>query len=639
MKKTIKIFFAVFMSVLIICFSCVTAFADTSVDDNTQRPYDKDFFNTVIQSYNINDLTLSFLPLDDYFVTFNINDGGYFMFIPTAGKHFVLHQFKYSDYANNSEFLKSIDDYSITDDDILIAECVYNDGVSYCVRTSFNIYHYQLLSDFKLRVEPVTVSGGHSTFAISVSSPTPDYANQVPHLFFNCAKVYELLNYKNFVTYNQSVITMEHNKHTYSTDYISSLFVYLAQIIPCYIGAVYDSSLEYILESNGKTCDDTIIDKYKYQIYYSLNNDLRMVFLNNAYQPEYKKDKFQGTNSDDAYKYKFHYNKTSDCIVYYPTFKMYLSYDDWYKFQPEDKTFKWWWEEDTKDFTLISDWKYSNGNYIGTRVATNWEKLNQLGESADFIAISSFITDKDKLLNNGWKDGRPSDTNYPYCIEVDYNGKAGLFIYSNSKPKVSKVDIISDTHKQFNIYMIGMYGYVYNAINNCYINYDFTIKDGQKNFVQQYLFKYFSYELHCLDSDLNLTLYENYKGSVTDYKGTRVFFNWDITQDLKLSADDLQKIQNNCKEDIGAFTDSNGNHHGGNLNNYSDEDKNKFNESGSNSDSTTDNNFDFSFNGIMNYCDSFFSFIQSAFSVFPASIWVLISLSIAMLVFLRVLGR
>lgn len=106
-----------------------------------------------------------------------------------------------------------------------------------------------------------------------------------------------------------------------------------------------------------------------------------------------------------------------------------------------------------------------------------------------------------------------------------------------------------------------------------------------------------------------------------------------------MSADDLQKLQNNCKEDIGAFTDSNGNHHGGNLNNYSDEDKNKFNESGSNSDSTTDNNFDFSFNGIMNYCDSFFSFIQSAFSVFPASIWLLISLSIAMLVFLRVLGR
>lgn len=370
-----------------------------------------------------------------------------------------------------------------------------------------------------------------------------------------------------------------------------------------------------------------------------VGSDLRMVFLNNAYQPEYKKDKFKGTNSDDAYKYKFHYAKTSDCIVYYPTFQMYLSYDDWYKFQPEDRTFKWWWEEDTKDFTLISDWKYSNGTYTGTRVATNWEKLNQLGESADFTAISSFITDKDKLLNNGWKDGRPSDTNYPYCIEVDYNGKAGLFIYSNSKPKVSNVDIISDTHKQFNIYMIGMYGYVYNAINNCYINYDFTIKDGQKNFIQQYLFKYFSYELHCLDDDLNLTLFENYKGSDTDYKGTRVFFNWDITQDLKLSSDDLQKIQNNCKEDIGAFTDSNGNQHGGNLNNYSDEDKNKFNESGSNSDSTTDNNFDFSFDGIMNYCDSFFSFMQSAFSVFPASIWLLISLSIAMLVFLRVLGR
>lgn len=624
MKKTIKIIFAVFMSVLIICFSCVSALADTSVDSGT---ISLAYFQKLIKDNNFSlDCSLAELPVDDYLVvadydTYYSQDYISFNFISRSAKKYV--------YLDN---INSFDDFkkSVTADNNTIYLCRTSKDV-FSVWFTFDYYTLTLSNSSKFVHHNVSETINKIASVILYSSNDINY---IENMFVNEKSLFNKISEKTTV---YTLIDLVRNKRT--LDYCSSLFAYCTQLVPGYTGAVYDSSLENILSQNGKTCDDSIIDKYKYQIYYSLNNDLRMVFLNNAYQPEYKKEKFEGVNSDEAYKYKFHYNKTSDCIVYYPTFKMYLSYDDWYKFQPQDNTFKWWWEKDTKDFTLISDWKYSNGTYIGTRVATNWEKLNQLGESADFTAISSFITDKDKLLNNGWKDGRPADTNYPYCIEVDYNGKAGLFIYSNSKPKVSKVDIISDTHKQFNIYMIGMYGYVYNAINNCYINYDFTIKDGQKNFVQQYLFKYFSYELHCLDSDLNLTLYENYKGSDTDYKGTRVFFNWDITQDLKLSADDLKKIQNNCKEDIGAFTDSNGNQHGGNLNNYSDEDKNKFNESGSNSDSTTDNNFDFSFDGIMNYCDSFFSFIQSAFSVFPASIWVLISLSIAMLVFLRVLGR
>lgn len=624
MKKTIKIFFAVFMSVLIICFSCVSALADTSVDSGT---ISLAYFQKLIKDNNFSlDCSLAELPVDDYLVvadydTYYSQDYISFNFISRSAKKYV--------YLDN---INSFDDFkkSVTADNNTIYLCRTSKDV-FIVWFTFDYYTLTLSNSSKFVHRNVSETINKIASVILYSSNDINY---IENMFVNEKSLFNKISEKTTV---YTLIDLVRNKRT--LDYCSSLFAYCTQLVPGYQGAVYDSSLENILSQNGKTCDDSIIDKYKYQIYYSLNNDLRMVFLNNAYQPEYKKEKFEGVNSDEAYKYKFHYNKTSDCIVYYPTFKMYLSYDDWYKFQPADNGFKWWWEKDTKDFTLISDWKYSNGTYAGTRVATNWEKLNQLGESADFTAISSFITDKDKLLNNGWKAGRPSDTNYPFCIEVDYNGKAGLFIYSNSKPKVSKVDIISDTHKQFNIYMVGMYGYVYNAINNCYINYDFTIKDGQKNFVQQYLFKYFSYNLHCLDSDLNLTLYENYKGSDTDYKGTRVFFNWDITQDLKLSADDLQKLQNNCKEDIGAFTDSNGNQHGGNLNNYSDEDKNKFNESGSNSDSTTDNNFDFSFDGIMNYCDSFFSFIQSAFSVFPASIWLLISLSIAMLVFLRVLGR
>lgn len=615
------------MSALIICFSCLTAFADTTVD-NSYLTTDWLKKNVLICS----GFTLENLPIDDYLVLalkthsdFLNADSVRLIFIPKSARNFV-----------NLGNRDSVYDGEMSNNCIYYYHTGSNDNNSY-LHIQFTGVSYTCVKNPDGSLTPFTSVYNNNGGKFSKYAVSKDSMSTTEYFVCNNSDIVD------FVV-QQSGFQLAHLNMTtskVSTIYNRNLFKQVTELYSGYKGAVYDNSLEEIFKNNGKTADDTIVDKYKYQIYYSLNNDLRMVFLNNAYQPEYKKDKYIGSNSDEAYKYKFHYNKTSDCIVYYPTFNMYLTYDDWYKFQPEDDTFKWWWEKDTKDFTLISDWKYSNGTYTGTRVATNWEKLNQLGESADFTSISSFITDKDKLLDNGWKDGRPSDTSYPYCIEVDYNGTPGLYIYSNSKPKISKINILSDTHKEFEIYMIGMYGYVYNAINDCYINYDFTIKDGQKNFVQQYLFKYFSYELHCLDSKLNLTLFENYKGSATDYKGTRVFFNWDITQDKRIgmSDDDMRKLEDNCKEDIGAFTDSNGNKHGGDLNNYSDEDKNKYNESGSNSNSTTDNNFDFSFNGIMDFCDGFFRFIQSAFSVFPSSIWVLISLSIAMLIVLRVLGR
>ena len=443
------------MSVLIICFSCVSVFADTSVDTET---INLAYFQKLIKDNNFSlDCSLAELPVDDYLVvaeynTYYTDDYLYFNFIPRSGKKYAYVE----DIVNTANDLKKV----VTVDNDTIYLCKNSQGRLY-LYFSFDYYTLRLSNNSVLKHYSVSdamygMFGFYMYFGSDIKY-TDNYFVNEKSLFDKISEVttvYPLLNITDKAT----------------LDYCSSLFAYCTKLVPGYKGAVYDSSLENILSQNGKTCDDSIIDKYKYQIYYSLNNDLRMVFLNNAYQPQYKKDKFQGTNSDDAYKYKFHYNKTSDCIVYYPTFKMYLPYDDWYKFQPEDNSFHWWWEKDTKDFTLISDWKYSNGTYTGTRVATNWEKLNQLGESADFTAISSFITDKDKLLKNGWKDGRPSDTNYPFCIEVDYNGKPGLFIYSNSKPKVSKVDIITNTHKQFKIYMVGMYGYVYNAINNCYIN-------------------------------------------------------------------------------------------------------------------------------------------------------------------------
>lgn len=622
------------MTFSLLLFSSVTAFADTTVDTPN---YTKEYFSNIHNDYNFSfdDNILSSLPPDDYLVIYNLS--GYYLSGEQLNIYFVPRSLKKYAFIPNINSISELIRYVNNNKNDNLIYIGYNSNSAFLCITS-DIYKISVQKGQTATFSSFNSLDGYIWQLYYNQSSTISY---IYDTFINDSVLFN--NLSDLIGYKSKEILTSPDTFYRTLTNVDSLFSTIVQLIPGYTGGIYDSTLEHIIEKNGKPCDDTIIDSYKYQIYYSLNNDLRYVFLNNAYQPKYTKDKIQGTNSEIAYKYKFTYQKSSDCIVYFPTFQMYLPYDDWYSFQPKDNDFKWFWEDqtDNKSFNLFSDWTYENGNYIGSRVSLSWEQNNQLGENADFISLSQFITDKDKLLNNGWIEGRPSDTSYPYCIEVDYNGQVGLFIYSNSKPTISKIDIQSDNYKKFEIYMVGMYGYVYNAINDVYINYDFTIKDGQKNIVQQYLFKYFSYQLHCLDNDLNLTLYENYKGTDTDYKGTRVFFNWDITQDKRIGVSDeqMQKLEENCKEDIGGFLDENGNNHGGNLNNYTDEDKNKFNESGSNSSNTIDNSFDFTFDGIINYCDEFFRFIESVFGLFPSFIWVLVGASIAVLIALRVIGR
>ena len=51
----------------------------------------------------------------------------------------------------------------------------------------------------------------------------------------------------------------------------------------------------------------------------------------------------------------------------------YLTYDDWYNNKSEPNDFRWFWEEDKKSFSLISDWTVTfndtgKPSYSGTRV-------------------------------------------------------------------------------------------------------------------------------------------------------------------------------------------------------------------------------------------------------------------------------
>lgn len=256
MKKTIKIIFAVFMSVLIICFSCVPAFADTSVDSGT---ISLAYFQKLIKDNNFSlDCSLAKLPVDDYLVvaeysTYYTDNYLYFNFIPRSGKRYV--------YLNN---INSYNDFknAVTADNDTIYLCQNSKGYLTLFFTS-DFYTLRLSNVSSLRYYPVA-DAMYKTNSLYLY-----FGSDIKHIDNTFVNEKSLFDKISEVTTVYSLIDPVRNKAT--LDYCSSLFAYCTQLVSGYSGAVYDSSLENILSQNGKTCDDSIIDKYKYQIYYSLN--------------------------------------------------------------------------------------------------------------------------------------------------------------------------------------------------------------------------------------------------------------------------------------------------------------------------------------------------------------------------------
>lgn len=125
------------------------------------------------------------------------------------------------------------------------------------------------------------------------------------------------------------------------------------------------------------------------------------------------------------------------------------------------------------------------------------------------------------------------------------------------------------------------------------------------------------------DDSCLLHLYDNYKGDDEHFVGTKVFFNWDVTSntfDTNLkNQPDFDYTKTLLKG--GSYKDENGHIHGGDLKQYDDEDLNKWNTNGkddnSNKDTSNSSDFDFSFEGITEYCKDFWNFMQSALAIFP----------------------
>lgn len=622
------------MSVLIICFSCVSSFADTTVDSSSVT---LSYFQKLIKDNKFSlDCSLSDLPADDYLVfadynTYYTDHYLYFNFIPKSGKKYV--------YLDN---INSVDDFkkaAVTVDNNTIYICRNSKGYCY-LYFSFDYYTLKLSKTSSLVHNTLSHSTINNIFNVFLYS-----SNDIKYINNNFVNDKSLFDKISEITtvYPISNIT---NKRTLS--YCSSLFLYCTQLVPGYQGHIVDTSFEGVLSKFGKDCDNSILKQYKYQVTYLKNNDIVMMFLNNNKAPAYEVSDYAG-QYDYSKKYKFTYANSYDAVIYFPQYQKYLTYDDWYNNKSEPNDFKWFWEEDKKSFSLISDWTVTFSDsgapsYSGTRVVLSWDEKNSVDNSSLVKAWDTLNTDT--LESKGFKKGRPDDQNYPYRVSYYINNVPKFSVYFNSKPKVAVVRE-NDFNAEYKICLIPTYGYIYLELEDMYLPFDgtmekYTNKTDFISNIQNSWFDFLTSYKADIDEDVWLHLFENYRGDDTHYIGTRVFFNWDVSPGIGKKPDDKFDYSK-VFQDGGKYVDKNGHIHGGSLDNYDDEDLNKWNTNGkddnSNKDTSSSSDFDFSFEGITEYCKDFWNFMQAALAIFPSFIWLLVGTSIAVLIALRLLGR
>lgn len=201
MKKTIKIIFAVFMSVLIICFSCVSALADTSVDSGT---ISLAYFQKLIKDNNFSlDCSLAELPVDDYLVvadydTYYSQDYISFNFISRSAKKYV--------YLDN---INSFDDFkkSVTADNNTIYLCRTSKDV-FSVWFTFDYYTLTLSNSSKFVHRNVSETINKIASVILYSSNDINY---IENMFVNEKSLFNKISEKTTV---YTLIDLVRNKRT-----------------------------------------------------------------------------------------------------------------------------------------------------------------------------------------------------------------------------------------------------------------------------------------------------------------------------------------------------------------------------------------------------------------------------------------
>ena len=354
------------MSVLIICFSCVTAFADTSVSDDYNKTVN--FFKTYIYNFVSEKETLKDLPDDKYLTLTEVffdpsssakNPCVRTMFIPFRGKQII--------YYGTVKSIYDISSITVPADTIYL----YNVeeygwfGFAFAGKAYYNFKTSTYGSTILATDTAFNSNGGNSNFTFGGSqlrygnsfifcsdeNLTKAIVSKGKKPYYNLCDMNSAINY--YINPLPNVALTN-----YCVPY-SSLFSALTNIFPGYTGSVVDKTFDSLLSEKGLSCDNSILDKYKFQISYMKNNDIVMMFLNNNKKPDLKIDDYKDGLNYNSKKYTFTYNSSYDTVVYFPQYQKYLNYDDWYSSDSVPKDFRWFWSEDKKSFSLISDWNVS----------------------------------------------------------------------------------------------------------------------------------------------------------------------------------------------------------------------------------------------------------------------------------------
>jgi|GEM_PF-4103826 len=271
--------------------------------------------------------------------------------------------------------------------------------------------------------------------------------------------------------------------------------------------------------------------------------------------------------------------------------------------------------------------------------------------------------DKNELLNDGWQRGYPNSSgNYPYKMTLNVNGEPYLYVYFDSMPSVTS-NYFSDSCIQYGVNFYGKKGYFYDPYNNVSKNFDMTnfstemtddfntqnyfeingnkyrdpvdaIKDFLGSTAQSVTSSLLGIDISEFSNTFTAYFWTNYTGSLNSgYNGYYVQFNWQLEGNehfQKNNSDDNHNYDDDYLPDDG-FTDNNGNTHGGAVEPPTD--------TSDGSGLFGDSDFSFDDNTLWSYANQFLSFCAKSFSVLPSWVWALIGSGIAIIIFLRILGR
>lgn len=308
-------------------------------------------------------------------------------------------------------------------------------------------------------------------------------------------------------------------------------------------------------------------------------------------------------------------------------------------------------------FTLGSDYTFAGNVFLGHRITHTCSYINTdtgtIGGSGNGLGSDMSQADdtvsrpptKDELIDMGFDYGYPNTNgSFPYKLTIYRNGKEYALVYFNKMPFVTS-NWYSNKCIDYAVNVNDVKLYLYFKEQNMSKLIDFTTNDEDmyyseghvlQNPVTDVVLKIF-YKLLNVDTSnfsntYTLHFWTNYSGSFENMSGFYCKFNWDLEESEKFqknnSDDDYDYSQDYKPED--AFTDNNGNTHGGAVDVITPTQGSDFN---------FNEEFEVNSESLTGMATNYLKLLTKIFAVFPDWVWSVLFLGFAIIVACRLLGR